>query len=521
MKSEREPRYLSSFWLSLLGFALGLIIVAAATVLGIYFRSLPLSVDSIVQLHLSEPILWAVDVVPFLGAIVLGIFGGRLDESARLRRQAQRAIQHRDQEIQRLNAEVSAQEEARQQLDLTIGRGKRDWEATFDAVGDMILITDVSGKVLRCNRATSHAFQESFENLIGRQIEHLFFGSLDGGQFPIPAQKAEMRFPKLTGWYEVSTNPIMVEEGRAATIYVIREITDRKQAVLDLSRQKEYYEALVHNSPFAIVTLNLDQRVVACNPAFESIFGYKEMDVLGHELDPLVAPPERMEEARSLTESVKKGEVVHKVTRRKRMDGSQLDVEVFGIPVVLWGKQIGILALYHDISQLIPGRPAEPAAVTFEAAPEAEPLANEVDPSAELSPQAVPIETIEGIGPAYSSRLHKVNVRNTTDLLNRAGSREGRRELSAKTGLSPKLILRWVNIADLMRVPGVGKEFSELLVASGVNTVKELRQRQPDNLHAAIVETNTEKNLVRRVPSLSEVESWVRAALEIEPVVEY
>jgi PAS domain S-box-containing protein len=521
MKSDREPRYFSSFWMALLGFVLGLIVVIAATISGLYFRSLPLSIDSIVQLHLSEPILWAVDVVPFLGAIVLGIFGGRLDESARVRWQAQRAIQHRDQEIQRLNAEVSAQEEARQKLDLTIGRGKRDWEATFDAVGDMILITDVSGKVLRCNRATSHAFQESFENLIGRQIEHLFFGASNGGHFPIPAQKAEMRFPKLTGWYEVSTNPIMVEEGRAATIYVIREITDRKLAVLDLSRQKEYYEALVRNSPFAIVTLNLDQRVVACNPAFESIFGYTEMDVLGQELDPLVAPPDRMEEARALTESVRTGEVVHKITRRRRKDGSQLDVEVYGIPVVLWRKQIGILALYHDISQLIPGRPEEGAASTFAAEPEAELPALEQDSSEDPSPPEIPIETIEGIGRAYSNRLHEAGVRNTTDLLNQAGSRAERRELSAKTGLSPKLILRWVNIADLMRVPGVGKEFSELLVASGVNTVKELRQRVPENLHAAIVEINAEKNLARRAPSLAEVESWVRAAQEMDPVVEY
>jgi PAS domain S-box-containing protein len=512
-----------------LGFVLGIFVVLTATGLALYVQRLPLTLDSIVQLHLSEPVLWVVDAIPFLAAIIFGIVGGRLDNAAHNRWLAQRAIQQRDQEIQRLNGEVAAQEEAREKLDSTTGRGKRDWEATFDAVGDMVLITDVSGKILRCNRATSHAFQEGFENLIGQPIDELFFGPAREGQFTVPSQRVEKRFPKLDGWYEVSTNPIMIEEGRAATIYVIRDTTSYKQANLDLSRQKEYYEALVRNSPFAIVTLNLDQRVVACNPAFESIFGYSEMDVLGQELDALVSPAELVTESRALTETVKHGEVVHKLTRRLKKDGTQVDVEIYGIPVVLWGKQIGILALYHDISQLV-AQPV-PIPVTTEEPAVAEPEVEAVPafsveepveaPEKRPSPRAIPIVNIEGIGPAYASRLNEVEIETTADLLVAGGTRKGRQDLSEKTGLSQKLVMRWVNIADLMRIPGIGEQYSELLEAAGVDTVKELRHRVPENLHKAILDVNEEKNLVRRPPHLSEVQSWVQAAKEIETIVEY
>jgi predicted flap endonuclease-1-like 5' DNA nuclease len=109
----------------------------------------------------------------------------------------------------------------------------------------------------------------------------------------------------------------------------------------------------------------------------------------------------------------------------------------------------------------------------------------------------------------------------TDDLLTAGATRKGRQELIEKTGLSPKIILRWVNIADLMRVPGIGEQYSELLEAAGVDTVKELRNRNPRNLQLAMQTVNQEKKLVRRAPYLSEVEAWVQAAKELEGILEY
>jgi hypothetical protein len=102
-----------------------------------------------------------------------------------------------------------------------------------------------------------------------------------------------------------------------------------------------------------------------------------------------------------------------------------------------------------------------------------------------------------------------------------AGTRKGRQDLAEKTGISGKLVLKWVNRADLMRVPGIGEEYSDLLEAGGVDTVKELRNRKAENLYKTLTQVNDEKSLVRRPPYLSEVEAWILAAKEIEPRVTY
>ena len=129
------------------------------------------------------------------------------------------------------------------------------------------------------------------------------------------------------------------------------------------------------------------------------------------------------------------------------------------------------------------------------------------------------IINVEGIGPVYAEKLAAAGVNTTADLLKAGAARKGRADLAAKTGISEKMILEWVNHADLARVKGVGSEYSDLLEAAGVDTVKELRNRNPENLHQAILTTNQAKKLVRRVPSLKEVTAWVAAAKELEPLV--
>jgi len=104
------------------------------------------------------------------------------------------------------------------------------------------------------------------------------------------------------------------------------------------------------------------------------------------------------------------------------------------------------------------------------------------------------IEEIEGIGLEYAKKLNSVGIRTTDDLLNVGGTRKGRRELAEKTGISEKLILEWVNRADLFRIKGVGEEYSDLLEEAGVDTVVELSKRDPENLHAKILEINEKKN---------------------------
>jgi len=129
------------------------------------------------------------------------------------------------------------------------------------------------------------------------------------------------------------------------------------------------------------------------------------------------------------------------------------------------------------------------------------------------------IDAIEGVGHRQATRLRKAGVRTTEALLKVAAARKGRKALFEATGLTEKLLLEWVNRADLMRVKGVGEEYSDLLEAAGVDTVKELRRRNPENLLGAMVDVNAKKRLVRRLPTESMVERWVEHAKTIDPIV--
>ncbi len=128
---------------------------------------------------------------------------------------------------------------------------------------------------------------------------------------------------------------------------------------------------------------------------------------------------------------------------------------------------------------------------------------------------------IEGIGPVYGQQLKDGGIGTLRALLEQGATRRGREEIASKTGISHKLILEWVNHVDLYRVKGVGSEYADLLEAAGVDTVPELAQRNPGNLHRALVAVNEEKKLVRRVPVQSQVEDWVAQAKELPRVVTY
>lgn len=128
---------------------------------------------------------------------------------------------------------------------------------------------------------------------------------------------------------------------------------------------------------------------------------------------------------------------------------------------------------------------------------------------------------IEGIGDAYAAKLEEAGIKTTEDLLKECASPSGRKKVAEETGISPKLILKWTNHADLFRIKGVAGQFAELLEASGVDTVKEFRHRVAANLHPKMVEVNEEKNLCNRVPSVGELEKMIEQAKELEPIIKY
>ncbi len=131
------------------------------------------------------------------------------------------------------------------------------------------------------------------------------------------------------------------------------------------------------------------------------------------------------------------------------------------------------------------------------------------------------ITEIEGVGEVNAAKLKKAGISSVEKLLKIGAEPAGRKEIASKSGFDEKLILKWVNFADLFRIKGVASEYSELLEAAGVDTVIELSKRVPENLQKKMEEVNQQKKLVRRIPTLKEVEKWVRQAKELPRGVHY
>ncbi len=129
------------------------------------------------------------------------------------------------------------------------------------------------------------------------------------------------------------------------------------------------------------------------------------------------------------------------------------------------------------------------------------------------------VEDVEGIGPAYAQKLVAAGVRTTGALLQAGATKAGRQALASGTGITETLILEWVNHVDLMRVKGVGSEYSDLLEAAGVDSVPELAQRNAANLTQAMADVNAAKKLVRQLPSEKAVAGWIAQAKGLERVV--
>ena len=131
------------------------------------------------------------------------------------------------------------------------------------------------------------------------------------------------------------------------------------------------------------------------------------------------------------------------------------------------------------------------------------------------------LTVVEGIGGTYAAKLIEAGVRSAEALLKAGATPKGRKELAEKSGITEKLILEWVNHVDLFRIKGVGEEYSDLLEEAGVDTVVELAQRKPENLLAKMVEVNAAKKLVRQLPVLAQVVSWVEQAKKLDRMIQY
>jgi two-component system, sensor histidine kinase and response regulator len=292
----------------------------------------------------------------------LGWWSGKSQEAVKKAKwdveQALADLSLRETALHKENRSLQEENSERNRLEKILERGKREWEAIFDAVQDVILVTDSQGKIIRCNHHATQWLDTTFDKLVSTSIHSINLGKVDDKPLNLVDIRGETYIPEKMGWFEITCYPIYLEDDMEGTIYVVHDITERKRAEAIIHEQKQYLEALVNNSPVAIVTLDMNQAILSSNPAFEKMFGYTHGEVVSRDLDQLLADDSVHSEALTFTEKVLQGETVKGIVQRRRKDGTTADVEISGVPLVVAGKMAGALLLYHDITELMEARRA-------------------------------------------------------------------------------------------------------------------------------------------------------------------
>ncbi|NPV75185.1 MAG: response regulator [Anaerolineae bacterium] len=355
-KSPSISRIVVHVGFHILGLLVSLTMPLAAILTAILSDGQALTLRAVWNVQTSQPLVWLVDFFALLLAIFF-VFNIQA-EVKRIQQEERFSHQLKEKSNELFLLKEKSQQELleRFQTEAIISRAKREWEVTFDAISDPIFLVDSSGKIIRCNQAAARILETTFQELIGKNIEEMFPGIVDPLQDRRDVSTQAFLMPSVFGWFDITGFPFQFSDNQQGTIYIFHDITQRKYAEVELQRQKQYYEGIFQNNPVAIITLDLNGHIVSCNPAFERLFGYTQVEVIGHKLDDLVTPQEYREQVLDFTRRVRRGEVIHEVTRRLTKSGEMIDVEVFNVPVTVEGESLGILVLFHNITELVRAR---------------------------------------------------------------------------------------------------------------------------------------------------------------------
>jgi len=338
--------------MTLLGFLIGLLFPLSAAPMYLFLHKIPVSLVTIYEAELHEPLFWMINMAPFVIGLLAFIASLQENRYRQLNEQLEKIVGQRTADLSQSNQKLTDQMEERNRIEVQITRAKKDWETTFDAVRDLIFIVDETGCLVRCNRAVSSLLKKPYQDLLRQPITTLLCG--EEKDLSVLKQKigADAEFPNLAGWHNVAMFPLPQSDGKMFSIYILRDVTAQKEIETEIRRQKRFVDALVENSPVAIVSLDEKEKIVSCNPAFEHLFGYAEQEAIGCMIDDLVAADETLVQAKVYTAQLLEGGTIHGFGKRRRKDNATLDVELFGVPVTVDGETLGFIALYHDITEL-------------------------------------------------------------------------------------------------------------------------------------------------------------------------
>lgn len=236
----------------------------------------------------------------------------------------------------------------------------------IDNIPDRVYVKDTEGRKTLSNKADMQASgAKTMEEVIGKTDFDIYPAELAekywaDDKFILDIQspvvnREEFRLDEYGNsvWMMTTKVPIKdSQENITGFIGIGRDITRQKMNEMELKRQKQFYETLASNSPVAIVVLDNDEKISSCNPAFENLFGFESNKIIGVSLDTLITTDETRAEAVEYTQQAM-NKPVHAISKRRRKDGSMVDVEIFGVPVIVGEEKIGALTIYHNISEIV------------------------------------------------------------------------------------------------------------------------------------------------------------------------
>ncbi len=349
---------------ALCGLLLGLAFVMAGVIVTYsYMRD----VLGVYPLELRVILYFLVALVPITLTAAGALAGQKQDRLEQMNAESQEFVTRfasRERKLIQENARLVQENAERHNLEKILERGKREWESIFDAVQDTILVADIHGRIIRCNRSATQLLQMPFDQLVNSQIDQILLGKHQETSIRLVTLKGEVFVPVIGRWLDITYYPIDIDEENKGTIFVIRDITERKHSEAIIRQQKDYLQTLINNSPVAIVTLDQSLNIQSYNPAFETMFGYPHDEMVGRNLDLLLegnpgnghGNGNGHGPASSLSERVMKGQAVKTIVQRYRKDRTMVDVEIYGVPLVVEGNVNGVLWLFHDITELVQAR---------------------------------------------------------------------------------------------------------------------------------------------------------------------
>ncbi len=349
----RTPFHPIIFLYFLLGVGFGLLFPAIGTFFQILMDNLPINLGSIFLAQGSQPLLWIIDCAPLVLGVVFILVGVRENRMNGLKNDLETTVGLRTAELQMLNKKLIQEVGTLHQVEDVISRGKKEWESTFDTVADLIFIVDSAGNIARCNKAVIEKLDSSYKAIIGTPFREALRGK-DQAEF-MELLPGEMEIPRLGGFFEVLVEK-MAFENPTRSIYVLHDLSKRKRIEDDVARQKKFFESLVINNPAAIIVLDEKEGIASCNPAFEKLFGYTQDEIVGGNLDNLITTDSTLQEASQYTQQTLTGGTIHGIGKRRRKNGTMVDVEILAVPVIVGEQKVGALAIYHDITDLITAR---------------------------------------------------------------------------------------------------------------------------------------------------------------------